>query len=403
MREESVDRSEASPMRRLGGVAITGYSLCNCLGRSTEEVVESLSASRSGLGVPPFDLPFETVCGTVSGELTPPTSEFRVYDTRQMRIALQTFEQIREPVAAAVRRWGADRLGIVLATSTGGIAVSEDAYASYKKHGRLPEGYDYQNQHTFFAFADLLRSLIGASGPAYVVSTACSSSGKVLATARRLIAADQVDAVLVGGVDSLALTTLCGFAGLSVLSPERCKPFSRDRRGMNIGEGGAMLLIEREGDARVLLRGVGESSDAHHMSSPSPDGLGAQLAMKAALAEAGLPADRVDYINAHGTGTELNDLAEARAVAAVFGDEVPVVSTKGFTGHMLGAAGATEAVFAIVAIEQGWIPANLGAEPVDPELPIRINRTRAERRCRVVMSNSFGFGGSNVSVILEAA
>ncbi len=164
-----------------------------------------------------------------------------------------------------------------------------------------------------------------------------------------------------------------------------------------------MLLVEREGHACVLLRGAGESSDAHHMSSPHPDGLGAQMAMQAALDEAGFAAEAVDYINGHGTGTELNDAAEARAIAAVFGEEVPVVSTKGFTGHMLGAAGATEAVFAIVAIEQGWIPANLGAEPVDPELPIRVNRERADRRCRVVMSNSFGFGGSNVAVVLEAA
>ncbi len=403
MNDVTVSRSEGCAMNALGGVAITGYSLCNGLGRTTEEVIASLAASRSGLGPPPFPLPFETVCGTVPGELAAPPAEFSGYDSRQMRIALQTLAGIRAPLAEALRRWGADRFGIVLATSTGGIAVSEDAYAYYKKNGRLPVAYDYQRQHTFFAFVELLRTLIGANGPAYVVSTACSSSGKVLATARRLIAANQVDAVLVGGVDSLAHTTLCGFAGLSVLSSEPCKPFSLARRGMSIGEGGAMLLVEREGDARVLLRGAGESSDAHHMSSPHPDGLGAQMAMQAALDEAGLAADAVDYINAHGTGTELNDAAEARAIAAVFGGTIPVVSTKGFTGHMLGAAGATEAIFAIVAIEQGWIPANLGAEPVDPELPIRVNRKRADLRCRVAMSNSFGFGGSNVAVVLEAA
>ncbi len=163
-----------------------------------------------------------------------------------------------------------------------------------------------------------------------------------------------------------------------------------------------MVLIEREGDARAAVLGVGESCDGHHMSSPHPEGLGARLAMQAALAEAGLKPSEVDYVNAHGTGTELNDAVEAGAIAAVFGEDVPVVSTKGFTGHMLGAAGATEAVFAIVAIEQQWIPASLGAEPVDPANGILIVPDRIERRCRVAISNSFGFGGSNVSLILGA-
>ena len=172
---------------------------------------------------------------------------------------------------------------------------------------------------------------------------------------------------------------------------------------MNIGEGGALLLVEREGDAKALLLGVGESSDAHHMSSPHPEGLGARMAMESALDQAGIASSEIDYINAHGTGTQLNDAAEAQAIAAVFGNEVPVSSTKGFTGHMLGAAGATELVFTILAIENGWLPANLGAEPVDPSIPIRINVRRTDRSCRTAMSTSFGFGGSNVAVIIGAA
>lgn len=383
-----------------GGLTITAYSLCNCLGLTTREVIASLAVSSTGLGPPPFPLPFETVCGSVRGELPELPAKFSAYDTHQARIALHTLEEIRAPLAAATRRWGTDRLAIVMGTSTGGIAVSEEAYDTHKKSGRLPQGYDYERQHTFFAFTELLRFVTGARGPAYVVSTACSSSGKVLASARRLIAADLADAVLVGGVDSLSLTTLCGFAGLGVLSPTPCRPFSRDRCGMNIGEGAAMLLIERAGDARAMLIGVGESSDAHHMSSPHPGGLGARMAMEAALAEAGLDISAVDFINAHGTGTALNDAAEAEAVAALFGNEVPVASTKGFTGHMLGAAGATEAIFAIIAIEEGWIPANLGGEPSDPALTIRINQRRADHQSRVVLSNSFGFGGSNVAVLL---
>ena len=389
-------------MKQTGSQAITAYSLCNCLGRTTEEVVAALSETRTGLGPPPVPLTFETVCGMVRGELPPPAAAFSEYDCRQARIALQTLDGIRGPVDGAVRRWGKDRVGMVMATSTGGIAVSEDAYRAFKTNQRLPEDYDFEQQHTFFAFARFLRSLVGAEGPCYIVSTACSSSGKALASARRLIAADLVDAVLVGGVDSLALTTLCGFAGLSVLSETPCRPFSSERKGMNIGEGGAMLLVERDGDARALLCGAGESSDAHHMSSPHPEGLGASRAMKAALADAGMEAAAVDYVNAHGTGTSLNDAAEAAAIAALFDDDVPVVSTKGFTGHMLGAAGATEAVFTVVSIEQGWIPANLGGDPLDPEIGVRVNLTRTDHRCRVAMSNSLGFGGSNVSLVLGA-
>lgn len=389
-------------MKAAGYLPITGYSLCNCLGLTSQAVIESLAESRSGLGPPPFQLPFDTVCGAVQDRLPPLPSEVSNYDTAQARIALHTLRELQAPLDAAIARWGPDRLAIVMATTTGGIATSEAAYDTYKHNGGLPASYDFELQHVFSAFAEMLRSIAGTTGPTYVVSTACSSSAKVLASARRLIAADVADAVLVGGVDSLALTTLCGFAGLGVLSPTPCRPFSRERQGMNIGEGGAMLLVEREGDGRALLLAVGESMDAHHMSSPHPEGLGAQKAMNAALAEAGLDASDVDFINAHGTGTRLNDAAEASAIAALFGDSVPVASTKGFTGHLLGAAGATEVIFAIIALADGWIPANLGAEPPDPELRIRVNAQRTEQRSRVVMSNSFGFGGSNAAILLGA-
>ncbi len=389
-------------MRNSRDPGVTAYALCNGLGRTTEEVIASLAAGRHGLAPPSLPLQFETVCGAVGGSLPGLPEAWAAYDTRQSRIARLTLDQIRDPVASAVRRWGPERVAMVMATSTGGIAVSEDAYDAVRDTGRRPTGYDLERQHSFFAFAEYLRAETGIAGPASVVSTACSSSGKVFGSARRLIAAGVADAVLVGGVDSLCRTTLCGFAGLSVLSPEACRPFSRERQGMNIGEGGALLLLERQGDARALVLGVGESCDGHHMSSPHPEGLGARLAMQGALAEAGLEPAAVDYVNAHGTGTEINDAVEAVAIAAVFGDRVPVVSTKGYTGHMLGAAGATEAVFAIIALEQGWLPAGLGAEPLDPEHGIRIVTERLEWPCRAAMSNSFGFGGSNVSVILGA-
>jgi 3-oxoacyl-[acyl-carrier-protein] synthase-1 len=234
------------------------------------------------------------------------------------------------------------------------------------------------------------------------VSTACSSSGKVLASARRLIAAGVVDAVLTGGVDTLCHTTLRGFESLQALSRRACRPFSADRDGLSIGEGGAFLLIEREGEGRVLLRGVGESSDAFHMSHPHPDGLGARLAMEAALRQAGIEASSVDHVNAHGTGTVANDVVEASAIASVLGRGALVTSTKCYTGHLLGAAGATEAVLAALAIERGFVPATLGADPLDPRIEIDVCVKGAKRLVRTAMSNSFAFGGSNVSILLGA-
>jgi len=242
----------------------------------------------------------------------------------------------------------------------------------------------------------------GAGGPGYAVSTACSSSGKVLGSARRLLRAGLADAVLVGGADSLCRTTLCGFHSLEVLSKTPCRPFCAGRDGTTIGEGAAFLLLEREGDGPARLLGVGESCDAHHMSHPHPEGLGAEAAMAGALAQAGLAPHEVDHVNAHGTATQLNDAAESKAIFRLFGDRVPVASTKGYTGHLLGAAAATEAVFAVAAIEQGWIPASLGCDPQDPALAVSLCRERRERRCRAVLSNSFAFGGSNVAVLFGA-
>jgi len=385
------------------GYPVTAYAMCNALGARTRDAIAALSEGRSGLEPPPFELPFETVAGAVPGELPALPAAVSGWDARVTRIALIALAELSEPVSRAIRRWGKDRVAVVLGTSTGGLESTERAYAAHHQSGRLPAWYDYDLQHPFHAFADLVAHVTGAGGPTYVVSTACSTSTKVLGSAMRLIGAGVADAVLVGGVDSLTQTTLRGFHCLSVLAPKRCKPFSRDREGMNIGEGAALLLVEREGEGSVRVLGVGETSDAHHMSSPDPAGAGARAAMEQALAQAGLDAAAVDYVNAHGTGTKRNDAAEAQAIASVFGARVPVVSTKAFTGHQLGAAGATEAVFSIVAIEQSWIPTSLGADPVEPDLGIAIQLARTERKCRVVVSNSFGFGGSNASVVLGAA
>src|SRR6185369_11033949 len=299
-----------------------------------------------------------------------------------------------------VARYGADRVGLALGTTTAGLARTEEAYGQFLRIGSLPADYDLHRQHSFGGLIEVVRRAATVAGPSVVISTACSASAKAIGSAQRLLQTGVVDAVLVGGV---CQTTLRGFHSLEILSPTPCRPLSSARNGINIGEGAAYLLIERHeaagGEGAVRLLGVGESSDAYHMSAPHPEGVGALAAMKEALERAGRPASDVDYINAHSPGTKLNDSSEGAAIAALFGGDVPVVSTKGYTGHMLGAGGATEAVFAAVAVEEGWIPGSLGADPVDATLPITVPLARQERRCRAALSNSFAFGGNNVSVL----
>lgn len=379
---------------------ITAWSAVNALGRTTAEVLAALDAGRSGLGPSPLPVSVDTVVGAVPGELPPLDPAHTAYDCRLARIGMMAFAEVAEAMARAVARWGGDRVAIVLGTSTGGLEQTEQALYAWMDTGTIPPGYDYERQHNFAAFGDLLAELAGARGPAYVVSTACSSSGKVAGSAARLIEAGVADAVLVGGVDSLTRMTLHGFASLGILSSSPCRPFAAGRDGINIGEGAALLLIEREGDAPVHLLGVGESADAYRMSSPEPTGRGARESMERALAQAGMTAEDVDHINAHGTATKLNDAAEALAIAALFGDRVPVSSTKGYTGHLLGAAGATEVVFAIHAVLSGRLPATIGCDPLDPEIKIAVQREPATGRYRRVLSNSFAFGGSNVSVLV---
>jgi 3-oxoacyl-[acyl-carrier-protein] synthase-1 len=339
----------------------------------------------------------------VAGPLDAPPASLSEYDCRLARLALRSLEEIAPAVESACRRWGADRVALVLGTSTGGIEETERAYGAWRRSGRLPQGYDWDRKHAVGALLSLCRARTAVRGPGLVLATACASSGKAFGSAHRLLDARLCDAVLVGGVDSLCQTTLRGFQSLEVLARTPCRPFAADRSGISLGEGAAFLLLERTGAAAVQLLGEGETSDAFHMTAPRPDGSGACAAMEQALLHAGLAADEVDHVNAHGTGTPLNDQAEAAAIGRLFGARVPVASTKGYTGHLLGAAGATEAIFSIASIERGFIPGNLGAERVDPQLPIKVATSRLERRCRVVLSNSFAFGGSNVSVAFGAA
>lgn len=382
--------------------SITAFSLANGLGCGRDAVEEALFAGRTGLVTPPFALPFETFVGAIPGKLPELPPSIADYRTRTAQIASLLVSEIAPELRRARERYAPHRIAVLLGTSTAGAEATESAFKHYVAAGSLPDDYDVFKHHTYGAVLHVFRELSGARGPSFMVSTACTSSAKPLATASRLLDAGVIDAALVGGVDTLCEMTLMGFHSLDALSNERAKPFSSERRGLNIGEGGALLLVERSGDAMALLEGVGESSDAYHISAPHPEGLGAKLAMERALAFAGVEPSEVDHINAHGTGTQLNDKAESRAIVDLFGREIPVISTKGYTGHTLGAAGATEAIFSIMTLLRGEIPASLFAGPVDPAVEARIVLENERSAPRRVLSNSFAFGGNNISVCLRA-
>jgi 3-oxoacyl-[acyl-carrier-protein] synthase-1 len=279
----------------------------------------------------------------------------------------------------------------------------EAAFFHHDEKGELPGDFDVLSAGSAEGLVRSVRAITLFEGPATVVSNACASSGKSFATAERWLDSGLVDAVLVGGADSLCQMTLRGFKSLGLLCEGAARPFSADRAGINIGEGAAFALLEREGDGPRLL-GAGETADAHHMTRPDPEGKGARVAMQAALVSAGRrPAD-VGYINAHGTGTHFNDAMEARAIRdAMAGESDPlVISNKGYIGHTLGAAGATGAICALEALRDGWVPASAGANPADPELGLNVPSAPVDVELRVAMCNAFAFGGSNVSLVFEA-
>jgi 3-oxoacyl-[acyl-carrier-protein] synthase I len=268
--------------------------------------------------------------------------------------------------------------------------------------GALPPGFRYRYSQNVFSVADFVRRFLGLEGPAAAISTACSSSAKVFASAHRLIETGFADAAVVGGVDSLCLTTLYGFGSLELLSREPCRPCDAARDGISIGEAAGFALLERAGErpGEIALLGYGESSDGYHMSTPHPEGAGVHLAMTDALARAGVAAAEVDYINMHGTGTPANDRAEDVALHRIFGDSIPCSSTKGWTGHTLGAAGITEAIISALCLEHSWVPGSLNTRTLDPSLKSRIVLHGEPRPLRRVLSNSFGFGGNNCSLVL---
>ncbi|QRM18200.1 beta-ketoacyl-ACP synthase [Dechloromonas sp. TW-R-39-2] len=399
-------RSAVSPL------LLSCYTATTTLGHGLDATLAGLRDGRSGLK--PCD--FETVdLDTWIGEVTAvdaqklPESLTR-YDCRNNRLAQLALEQdgFASHVRAAIARYGKTRVGIFLGTSTAGILQTEQAYRRRDPvSGALPEDFIYRTTHNAFSVAEFTRDYFALEGPALAISTACSSSAKVFAAAARQLALGTIDAAIVGGVDSLCLTTLHGFASLQLTSSAPCRPYDATRNGISVGEGAAFALLERlpadTPSGAVLLLGTGESSDAYHMSSPHPEGLGARLAMEAALRSAGLQTGDIDYINLHGTATPANDAAEGKAVAALFGNRVPCSSIKGATGHTLGAAGAVEAIVCALALTHDLLPGSPNTGTPDPAIPIDYLLNSRPAKVRHALTNSFGFGGSNCSLVFGVA
>jgi len=391
---------------------VTHFTATSCLGRGLDATLDALRSQRGGLT--PCDFPradLDTWIGAVDGvDAESIRADLAHFDCRNNRLAQIGLAQDRfaEHVMAARARYGAKRIGVFIGTSTSGILETEHAYQHRDAQtGALPASFHYAQTHNVYSPAAFVRAVFGLGGPAMAISSACSSGAKVFASARRMLEAGLIDAALVGGVDSLCLTALYGFNSLELLSHKPCRPYDVARDGISIGEAAAFALLERVPDAAladdaILLLGIGESSDAHHMSSPHPEGLGARAAMVQALETSGLATSDIDYINLHGTGTLSNDAAEACAMQPLF-DGTPCSSTKGATGHTLGAAGALEAVIAALTLRHQFVPGGINTTQPDPALALNYATTSRDARVRTALSNAFGFGGTNCSLIFGRA
>lgn len=383
---------------------LTASTLVSAMGRGRDATWTALRTEQTGLApITMGGCAFRA--GAVAGvNDVALASADAAYDCRNNRLAELALasDDFATRVQAAVARYGAARVGIFMATSTAGMRETEARYEHMATDEILPADFTLDTTHRLSATTDYLRRRLGIEGPMQSISTACSSSAKVLASAARHIDAGLCDAAVVGGVDSLCRTTLFGFQALELTSSELCRPFSPDRDGLCLGEAAALGLLEREpGEARdIALLGHGESTDAHHMSTPHPEALGARLAMRRALDHAGIDAGHIDYVNLHGTATRFNDSTEAMALSRELGDEVPASSTKGWMGHTLGAAGMVEVLICELALQKGLLPRTLNTERIENDMHCNILLAPQTASVRRVLSNSFGFGGNNCSLVL---
>ena len=386
-------------------VCITAYTATSALGAGKAAHAAAFNAHHSGLkplastgfgAAPGASAPLSTWVGHVDGLHEPLPAPWAHWDCRNNRLAwlgLQSDGFVASVRAAALRH-GAHRVAVVLGSSTASIGATEDAYRHLATNGVFPPQPDNPRLHTLHSLVAFVQEALELTGPNLTVSTACSSSAKAFASGERLLALGLADAVVVGGVDTLCGSVLYGFNALQLVSPEPCRPFDEQRRGINLGEAAGFALLER-GTEGLRLLGCGESSDAHHVSAPQPEGLGALAALDQALNRAGIGAAEVDFLHAHGTATPKNDAVEAQVIAQRFQPRTLVSSTKGHTGHTLGAAGALGAVFGLMAIETGCVPATVGTREPERTIAPYLLLKPTQRDIRTAVCHAFGFGGSN--------
>lgn len=387
---------------RIRPLAITAFTATSALGRGRAAHAAALHARRSGLRANDFTSePLPCAIGRVEGlEEAPLPADYADHDSRNNRLAWMGLaaDGFLDLVRECIRRHGADRVALVVGTSTSSIGATEQAYRELD-HGHFPEYLRAPTLHTPHSLGEFLEAVLGTRGPCLTVATACSSSAKIFAKAERLLRLGVADAAVLAGVDTLCGSVMFGFNALELVSPEVCRPFDAARRGLSLGEAAGFALLEREGGAQVpRLLGYGESSDAYHMSTPHPEGLGARRALADALARAGLTPRDVDYVNLHGTATRKNDAVEAAVVADVFDAATRVSATKGWTGHTLGAAGIVESVLTLLAMENELVPGCLNSSEPDPACSDSFAFDNESRPIRVALSNSFGFGGNNCTL-----
>lgn len=386
---------------------IAAMTLTCAAGAGLESLRSALTEGRSGLRVNDYPgCELETWIGRVDGveaiRLGKGLQRFECRNNQLAELALRR-DDFREKVADLRARHRPERIACVVGTSTAGISSTELAYRELDEHGQFRPGHVMPWVHTPHTSAAFVAAALGLEGPVQTVSTACSSSAKVFATAARLIESGWADAAVVGGVDSLCLSVLYGFHSLELVSSGPCRPFDRDRTGLNLGEAAGFAIVERDPDESLgRLLGWGETSDAHHMASPHPEGAGAIEAMRQALDRAGLAPQAIGYVNCHGTATPMNDRIEAAALRTVFGTPPPASSTKAWTGHTLGAAGITETVFSLLALADGYLPPSLNCAEPEASAGDFILLEGRRQPVEAVMSNSFGFGGSNCTLVMGA-
>jgi 3-oxoacyl-[acyl-carrier-protein] synthase-1 len=396
---------------RISPLQITAYTATSAVGVGKEALADALAQSRSGLRANDFgDAPLPTWIGRVEGvedvRLPEPLAHWDCRNNRLAYMGLQA-DGFMEAVAAAREKYGASRIALILGTSTASIGETELAYTQLDAEGNFPPDQRRAAVHTPHSLAMFTQELLGISGPSETISTACSSSAKVFASAERLIRLGLADAAVVGGADTLCGSVLFGFNSLELVSTEPCRPFDANRNGISLGEAAGFALVERvqagAAAAPLQLLGYGEASDAHHMSTPHPEGLGAERALDEALQRAGLAPEAIDYINMHGTSSQKNDEVEGALVARRFPARTHASSTKGFMGHTLGAAGIVEAVISLLAIERGLMPGTVNTRTLDEGFGPQIRLEPARGEVRYALSNSFGFGGNNCSLVFGKA